>query len=85
MEPDLKAAYGRLEQAIHDVSACEGTEGVMTEWVVLTSHQKFDDDGDGVTEYGILLPEGGGQTPHHRVMGLLDLQLTRMRAQAAED
>lgn len=85
MEPELKAAYVRLEEAIRGVSELDGYEGVMTEWVIVTSHQRFDEDGDGVTQYGILLPEGGGQTPHHRVLGLLDFQLTRLRAQAAED
>lgn len=85
MEPELKAAYARLEEAIRDVSEQDGCEGVMTEWVIVTSHQQFDEDGDGITQYGLLLPEGGGRTPHHRVLGLLDFQLTRLRAQAAED
>lgn len=85
MSDELKAAYRRLETAIRDVSELEDYEGVMTEWVIVTSHQRFDDDGDGITQYGILLPEGGGHTPHHRAMGLLDFQLTRLRAQAAED
>lgn len=85
MDAEKKAAYARLEEAIHDVSRLEEAEGVMTEWVIVTSHQQFDDDGDGITQYGMLVPNGGGQTPHHRVLGLLDFQLTRLRAQAAED
>lgn len=84
MEPDLAAAYGRLEDAIREVSELDDFDGVLTEWVVLTCHQRFDDDGDGIAQYGALLPDGGGQIPHHRIMGLLDFQLARLRASAAE-
>ena len=81
----LEAAYDNLEAAINEVCRLEGFDGVMTEWVTLTCHQNFDDDGDGIARYGTLLPHGGRQVPHHRVMGLLDFQLTRLRADAAED
>lgn len=81
----LKVAYERLEAAIEEVCRLEGSDGVMTEWVVLICHQRFDDDGDGISEYGKLVPHGGRQMPHHRVMGLLDFQLTRLRAEAVEE
>lgn len=83
-DPDLKAAYERLTQSIEEVARLEGAEGVLTEWVIIFASQHFDSDGDGITQVGITLPDGGGQVPYHRVMGLLDYALTRYRAEVAE-
>jgi hypothetical protein len=83
-EREQRAAYERLAQAIEEVARNEGTQGVLTEWVVVFAAQRFDDDGDGLTQVGITLPDGGGQVPYHRVMGLLDYALTRYRAEVAE-
>lgn len=82
---DLEAAYRRLEDVIREVSELSGFEGVLTEWVIVTRHQRFGDDGEGICQYGKLLPNGGGQIPVHRVAGLLDFELTRLRAVIAED
>lgn len=79
----LKAAYQRLEEAVLDVGRLEGFEGVLTEWVVVTSTQRF--EAGGITQIGTLVPEGHGQVPYHRLMGLLDYALTRMRAEVARD
>jgi len=83
-EREQRAAYERLAQALEEVARNEGTQGVLTEWVVVFAAQRFDDDGDGLTQVGITLPDGGGQVPYHRVMGLLDYALTRYRAEVAE-
>ncbi|WP_406078763.1 hypothetical protein OG337_29135 [[Kitasatospora] papulosa] len=80
-----KAAYQRLEAAVEEVCRLEGYQGVLTEWVVIAASQRYDEDGDGITQVGTLLPSGGGAIPHHRVMGLLDYVQTRMRAMAAAD
>ena len=82
-DPDHKAAYQQLEDAILAVAEEEGFEGVITEWVVPTSHRRFDDDGTAICQNGKLLPSG--QIPHHHIMGLLDFELTRLRAEAARD
>ncbi|MGW7359453.1 hypothetical protein ACWGI0_23175 [Streptomyces sp. NPDC054802] len=81
MSPELKTAYERLEIALRDVCLLEEFEGVMTEWIVVAAYQRFDDDGDGLTQIGTIVPSGSGQTPYHRLMGLLDYALTRMRAE----
>ncbi|MFJ3278486.1 hypothetical protein [Streptomyces halstedii] len=85
MADQEKAAYQRLEAAVEEVCRLEGYEGVLTEWVVIAASQRFDEDGDGITQVGTLLPGGGGAIPHHRVMGLLDFIQARMRAEAACD
>ena len=82
-DPVLKAAYRQLEDAILAVARLEGFDGILTEWVVLTSHHHFDDDGDTISQNGKLLPPG--LIPLHHVMGLLDFELTRLRAEAARE
>ncbi|MGY0065235.1 hypothetical protein ACWY4P_53945 (plasmid) [Streptomyces sp. LZ34] len=83
--PELKAAYRRLEDAVSEVGRLEGFDGVLTEWIVITSLQRYDADGDGLTQIGTLVPDGTGQVPYHRLMGLLDYTLTRMRADISRD
>ncbi|MGW5175917.1 hypothetical protein ACWERY_16335 [Streptomyces sp. NPDC004082] len=85
MSAEEKAAYRKLEEVIREVTALEGAQGVLTEWVVVFSTQRYGDDGDGVTQVGTLLPNGGGDVPYHRVMGLLDYALTRCRKVVADD
>ncbi|MBD9700628.1 hypothetical protein IHE56_00685 [Streptomyces sp. ID01-12c] len=85
MSAEDKAAYRKLEEAIREVTTLEGAQGVLTEWVVVFSTQRYGDDGDGVTQVGTLLPDGGGDVPYHRMMGLLDYALTRCRKVVADD
>jgi hypothetical protein len=83
VEPEYKAAYDRLAEAIRDVSNLEGAEGVITEWVVVSAHQHYDDDGQQQTQIGQWMP-GGDPVPYHRVMGLLDYALTLRRAEIGQ-
>lgn len=81
---ELKEAYERLEVAIEGVARLSDFEGVMTEWVVVMATQRYEDG--GITQIGTLVPEGGGVTPYHRLLGLLlDYAQTRMRAEVARD
>jgi hypothetical protein len=82
--PELKAAYQRLAEAIDETARLEGAEGVLTEWTVIFATQRYDEDGDGITQVGTILPDGGN-VPYHRLMGLLDYALTRCRAAVASD
>jgi hypothetical protein len=83
--PELKVAYGNLRAAVEEVGRLEGFKGVLTEWVVITSLQRYDAEGGGLTQIGTLVADGGGDVPYHRLMGLLDYALTRMRADIAQD
>lgn len=84
MSDEKKAAYRKLEEAIHAVADVEGFQGVLIEWVVVAASQRYDGDG-GVTQVGTMLPNGGGGVPFHRLMGLLDYALTRCRKEVASD
>jgi len=79
----LRDAYNRLEKAIGDVSRIETFEGVLTEWVVVTSYQRYGDDGKAVVQIGRLVSDG--TAPYHRVMGLLDYAQALYRAEVTED
>lgn len=85
MSEEKKAAYRKLEEAIHTVAEVEGFQGVLIEWVVVAASQRYDEDGDGITQVGTLVPDGGGAVPWHRMMGLLDYALTRCRKVVADD
>lgn len=85
MSFEKRDAYERLAVAVDDVNRLEGGDGVLTEWLLVTSTQRYDGDGDNVTQVGTLLPAGGGAVPYHRLLGLLDFAQTRMRAEVARD
>lgn len=82
--PELKAAYQQLEAAIQHITELEGAEGVLLEWVVVTAHQHYDNEGDPRTQIGQWVPGGGDHVPYHRLMGLLDYALTSRRAEITE-
>lgn len=84
MDPEVKAAYQRLEDAITEVARLEEADGVLTDWVIVTAHQRFDGEGDALTQVGKLLPGAGGNIPYHRIMGLLDYALTLCRAEVVD-
>lgn len=79
---DERAAYQRLEQAIADVAAIEGAEGIVTEWVLVAAFQRYEGD-EHRTQILRLLPPN--DVPYHRVMGLLDYATTLYRHEITED
>lgn len=58
---------------------------LLTDYVVLTAEQGIDEEGDGETAIGWLIRDN--EVPHYRIIGLLDMALTRHRqmAQPARD
>lgn len=83
MDDDRQAAYRQLEEAIREVARLEGAQGVLLEWVVVTAHQRYDEEGDPLVQVGQWMPNGG-EVPYHRVMGLLDYALTLRRHEITE-
>lgn len=77
---EQRAADDALRQAIQDTLAAYGWgEGILTDWIVVTASQRFDDDGHAVTSVAKLVDED--IVPHYRLMGLLDQALTELRAE----
>lgn len=84
---EQRAADTALTEAITGVLAAyddsEGDRGVLTEYVAVSAWQSWDDDGDGLT--AIAVSPMNGDVPLHRLTGLLDYALTRMRARITDD
>jgi hypothetical protein len=80
---EIKAAYAALDLALRDVLRIQGAEGLLTEWVSLCAIQRYDDDGDALTSITMLLPDGGGQVPYHRLLGLIEYARTVAKAEIA--
>jgi hypothetical protein len=82
MAEETKAAYERLAQAITDVARLEDAEGILTEWVIVASFQRFEDN-EQRDQILRLLP--ASQVPYHRVMGLLDYATALYRHEITHD
>lgn len=74
----LTAAIERVLQAYDD-----GHAWILTEYVVVTSQHRFDDDGDPLTAVGVLPRDG--DVPLHRSLGLVEYVSTRLRCRITED
>jgi hypothetical protein len=83
--PEQVAADEALTAAIEQALAAygDGVPSVLSEYVVVTSQHRFDDEGDGLTAVGCLYRDG--DVPTHRALGLIEYAATRMRKEIAED
>lgn len=79
----LAEAYRQLAAAIREVSMLEGAKGILTDWIVVSAHQYYSDEGKARTQIGQWLPDGE-ELPYHRVMGLLDYAITLRRHEITE-
>jgi len=62
--------YEQIERCIAEIVTRQGREGVLTDWLILSAVQSFDDDGIPITNTGWHTnPENG--IPFHRLLGLL--------------
>ncbi|AYF29302.1 hypothetical protein CSH63_17890 [Micromonospora tulbaghiae] len=83
--PEQVAADDALTAAIEQVLQAYGDDQayILTEYVVVTSQQRFDEDGDGITAIGCINRDS--DVPYHRVLGLLEFAATRTRKDIATD
>lgn len=83
--PEQVAADDALTAAIEQALQAYGDDQayVLTEYVVVTSQQRFDEDGDSVTAVGIVFRDG--DVPTHRSLGLCEYATTRLRHWISRD
>jgi hypothetical protein len=76
------ALTAAIEQCMH---AYHGQERpfVLTEYLVITSQQGFDDDGEGLTAVGALYRDN--DVPTHRAVGLIEYVGARLRKNITDD
>jgi len=87
-QDELEAAYEELNHAIRKVVVHEGLDvnhGMVTDWVLVTAIQGFNNDGDPQAMTLTLVPPAsvGGGIPGYRVVGLLDVALNELRYEIA--
>ncbi|MEU7843937.1 hypothetical protein AB0B39_23590 [Micromonospora sp. NPDC049114] len=83
--PEQVTADDVLTAAIEQALKAYGDDRayVLTEYVVITSQQRFDEDGGGVTAVGLVYRDG--DVPTHRALGLCEYAATRMRHYISQD
>lgn len=75
---EQRAADEALTAAIaRSMQAYEWTDGLLTDYVIVTVQQSFTDDGDMGTSTGLLYRDNG--LPYYRILGLL--QVARLQAE----
>jgi hypothetical protein len=77
---EQQAADDALTAAIDAALAAyadDTTPYVLTEYVIVTSQQRFDEHGEPVTAVGAIYRDGA--VPTHRALGLLDYAVTQLR------
>ncbi|MEU0081380.1 hypothetical protein ABZY58_26060 [Micromonospora tulbaghiae] len=83
--PEQVAADEALTAAIEQALLAYGDSQayVLTEYVVVTSQQRFDEEGNSITAIGFINRDG--DVPYHRILGLLEYAATRTRKHIATD
>ena len=84
--PEQVAADEALTAAIQQALLAYADDGyawVPTEYVVVLSQTRFDEDGDGITAVGMIYRDC--DVPQHRALGLVEYAATRMRKRIAAD
>jgi hypothetical protein len=80
------AADQALTAAIEQTIAAYFTNDeayVLSEYVVVTCQQRFDDEGEGVTAIGSIYRDG--DVPLHRALGLLEYARIRIKKSISEN
>jgi hypothetical protein len=76
------ALTAAIEQVIRVYYAGEDAY-VLSEYVVITCQQRYDDDGDGITAIGTMYRDG--DVPPHRALGLLEYARARLKKTICDD
>jgi hypothetical protein len=80
----MKAADERLDAAIRDALEARGFDvGVVVDRFVCVALQHFDDEGVSVSSIARVVP--GEEIPHYRMLGMLDVLATTLRADYMTD
>lgn len=78
-DTDLEEAIKNVLRAYHDVD----NEFLLTEYVVLTTNIKIDDDGHQITSYARAYRDNN--MPYHQILGLLDVHRTLVKSHLLEE
>lgn len=84
-EATSKEAYRALDDALQRViELTNGPDGILVEWMITYAIQTIDKTGDSLTATGYIV-DPDNNTPHYRLMGLLDYVQTILKNQILEN
>lgn len=80
----LVKEHRNIEESLKRISVLQSRDGLLTDWLVLSSVQSFDDAGDATTNVGWHTnPESG--IPYHRMLGLIEHVRLMLAREVMED
>lgn len=80
----LVKEHRNIEESLRKITALQRREGLLTDWIILSSVQSFDREGNATTNVGWCTnPEGG--IPYHRMLGLIEYAKTMLQQEVLED
>ena len=85
--PEQVAADDNLTEAIGTVmqayAGAQPAAYVLTEYVVISAHHRYDDDGEPLTAVSVVYRDG--DVPTHRALGLIEFARARLCGYIATD
>lgn len=75
--------YQRIEDSLRKIITEQGREGLLTDYIILSAVQSFDNDGNLLTNTGWHTNPNNGM-PYHRMIGLIEYNRALMLKEAVE-
>lgn len=81
---EMVKQYSIIEDALKAITRLQGREGLLTDYIIVSAVQYFDECGTPITNTGWHInPENS--VPHHRMLGLLAYATAMLQRDATED
>lgn len=76
-------AYERIEDALKLIITEQGRDGLLTDYLILSAVQSYDDEGGLLTNTGWHTNPNNG-VPYHRLIGLIEYNRALMLKEAVD-
>lgn len=68
--------YEKMHEYVSEILREDGSNYMLSDWIVVAVSHGFDEDGEQIAEYALLHPNGGDQ--HYKSLGLIKYAETRI-------
>jgi hypothetical protein len=79
----IAGEYEKIEEALRKITKHQGRDGLLTDYLILSAVQSFDDDGGLITNTGWHTNPNNGM-PYHRMIGLIEYNRALMIKEAVD-
>lgn len=79
----ITEAYERIEDSLKLIITAQGRDGLLTDYLILSAVQSFDDEGNLLTNTGWHTNPNNG-VPYHRLIGLIEYNRALMLKEAVD-